>query len=165
MLKGQLVSLDSIRSSDAETLFEWINDPDLVRSNAPFSPVHYARHEDWMRSLSGRKDLALFAIRVGDDLVGSCQLFDIDPVHRSAELQIRIGKSTARARGYGTDAVKTLLRFAKEDLGLHTVWLRVFHNNPAAIRCYEKAGMGVCGKLREAAFVGGNWLDIVVMHI
>lgn len=165
MLQGEVVTLTSLHPADAEQLFAWINDPGLVRQSSSYTPVHYNGHKAWFRAVTQQPGAVIFAVRVGERLIGSCQLFDISPVHRSAELQIRIGDSAATGRGYGTDAVKTLLRFAAQDAGLHSVWLRVYANNQRAIRCYEKAGLTRCGCLRQAAFVDGQWLDTVLMQI
>jgi RimJ/RimL family protein N-acetyltransferase len=165
MLKGNLVTLTGTRQADSETFFRWINDPELVRHNAPFAPVHYVGHEAWFRSLADKKTLHFFCIRVGERLIGSCQLFDVHTIHRSAELQIRIGDASTRGKGYGTDAVRTLLRFAEKDAGLHSVWLRVFTDNERAIRCYEKAGMKRTGTLPQYAFIDGRWKDMAVMSV
>jgi len=162
MLKGQLVTLTSLRPDDSEPLFKWINDPDLIRNSAPFLPVHFANHEAWFKSVVSKPNFYIFAVRFDDRLVGSCQLFDVSPIHRSAELQIRI---SIQGKGYGTDAVRLLLGFAKRDLGLHSVWLRVFTTNKRAIRCYEKSGFKITGTLPEYAFVNGEWRDMSVMAI
>jgi RimJ/RimL family protein N-acetyltransferase len=165
MLNGKQVILTSLRPGDSETLFKWINDPELVRNNAPFAPVHYPNHRSWFESVASRANTYIFAIRANDVLIGTCQLFDVHPVHRSAEFQIRIGDSNFRGRGYGTDAVRTCLRFAQSDAGLHSVWLRTFANNEPAIRCYEKAGMTRCGVLREFAFIDGAWVDVAFFQV
>jgi RimJ/RimL family protein N-acetyltransferase len=165
MLKGDAITLTSIGPDDSEALYRWINDPELVRHNAPYAPVHYPSHVAWLQAIVQRPNFYIFAIRVVDLLVGTCQLFDVHPVHRSAEFQIRIGEAQARGKGYGTDALRTCLRFAQRDLSLHSVWLRTFASNAAAIRCYQKAGLQPCGRLREYAFIDGQWLDMVIMQI
>ncbi len=165
MLRGRSTTLTSIGPDDGYQLFLWINEPDLVRNNAPYAPVHFPSHQAWMESIRKRQDLYIFAIRVEGQLIGTCQLFNVHPVHRSAEFQIRIGESNLRGKGHGTDAIKTCLLFAKNDVGLHSVWLQVFSDNSVAIRCYEKAGMRKCGSLRECAFIDGSWKDMDIMQI
>jgi UDP-4-amino-4,6-dideoxy-N-acetyl-beta-L-altrosamine N-acetyltransferase len=159
------VTLSSIRVDDSETLFQWINDPETVRHNAPYRPVHWVNHEEWVRSLGKATNKVVFAIRADARLVGVVQLIDIDPVHRSAELTIRIGEEENRDAGFGTSALKQVVDFAWRDLNLHRVWLRVFANNPRAIRAYEKAGFVREGVLREAAHIDGHYMDIVAMGI
>ena len=157
------VALTSIGADDSETLFRWINDPETVRFNAPYRPVHWENHKEWLKSLGKTSTKVVFAIRVGPELVGIAQLIDIDPIHRSAELTIRIGDEANRGRGYGTEAVKLLVAFAWRDLNLHRVWLRVFSNNERAIKAYTRAGFVQEGVMREAAHINGKYVDMCVL--
>jgi RimJ/RimL family protein N-acetyltransferase len=90
-------------------------------------------------------------------------LHSIDHDHKSAELQIRIGERDSWGRGLGTEAVTLLVRRAFDGLGLHRVQLQVFATNARAIRAYEKAGFEVEGRRRDAVFVGGGYVDLLVM--
>lgn len=166
-IEGSRIRLSAIRPKDSASLFRWINDRELVVFNAGFHPVHAAQHAAWMRSIVNRNDVVVFAIRQkrGDRLIGVCQLHTISPVHRSAELQIRIGDARARGRGYGAEAVRLLVDFAFRDLNLHRVWLRVFRTNTRALKTYASAGFAKEGVMRDAAFVNGRFVDVVVMGI
>jgi RimJ/RimL family protein N-acetyltransferase len=55
-----------------------------------------------------------------------------------------------------------LLDYAFIVLGLHNVWLRVFADNPAGIRAYEKAGFRHIGRRRESRRMGGKVWDTVL---
>ena len=112
-------------------------------------------------------DSVIFGIRLleSNRLIGSCQLHSINHVHRSAELQIRIGEPFQRGQGYGTEAVRLLLDFAFKDLNLHRVYLHVFSTNAAAILIYKKVGFVHEGLLRKAAHIDGAYVDVVVMGI
>ena len=162
---GTKVKLTALAPGDSETLRAWINDRDLVLNNAPYRPVHAEQHEAWFAGAEQRADAVIFAIRVvdGDRLIGTCQLLHIHPVHRNAELQIRIGEADARGQGHGSEAVRLLLDFAFRDLNLHRVYLNVFASNAAAIRAYEKSGFVQEGVAREAAFIDGRFVDVVQM--
>lgn len=161
------VVLSAIRLADSPTLFEWINDRDLVLFNAPFHPTHEASHLDWVRGLARRQDLVAFAIRVRPSrrLIGICQLTAINRVSRSAELQIRIGEASARGKGLGREAVEALVDFGFDDLNLHRIALQVFATNTRAIKAYEAAGFKHEGTLRDAAFIDGRFVDVRVMAI
>lgn len=161
------VGLTPITRADAPQLFRWINDRDLVRFNSAYQPVHEPTHMQWLEGLTQRTDLVAFAIRIRRTgrLIGVCQLTAISRVHRSAELQIRLGDAAARGRGYGSEAVRLLLDHAFHDLNLHRVSLQVFATNAAAIRTYERAGFRHEGRLRDAAFIGGEYVDVRLMGI
>lgn len=165
MLRGERIALAPIRDEDSQTLFRWINERDEVLLSAPYKPVHGPDHDDWFEAIRSRRDVVIFGIRLLDDdrLIGSCQLHEIDHRSRSAELQIRIGDPGDRGRGYGGDALELLLKHGFDDLNLRRISLRVFATNERAMGAYLRAGFEEEGRLREAVYVGGEFVDVVVM--
>jgi RimJ/RimL family protein N-acetyltransferase len=159
------VTLSPLQGDDSDLLFTWINDRDLVVRSAPFKPVPRSEHDAWFEQIRRRDDVRIFGIREDGRLVGTCQLHSIHPVHRSAELQIRIGEPDARGRGLGTAAVARLLEFGFHELGLHRISLHVFATNEPALQLYERAGFRVEGVQREAACIDSVWVDVVLMAI
>ena len=166
-LRGEDVTLAPLRLSDSPLLFEWINDRDLVTLSAPFRPVSRLEHETWFEEVQRRPDMRIFGIRLieGDRLVGSCQLHAIHCLNRNAELRIRIGAADVRGRGVGTEATQLLLAFGFGQLELHRIYLEVFQTNEPALRLYRRVGFREEGVLREAAFIEGRWIDVVLMAI
>jgi RimJ/RimL family protein N-acetyltransferase len=166
MLESQ-VNLRPLRDSDSPLLYEWIIDRNLRIMNAPYLPISESQHHAWFSRICDRRDVAIFMIdeAATGRTIGTCQLREIDNVSRSAELQIRIGDVKNHNRGFGTAAVARLVQFGFEDLNLRRISLQVFMLNERAIRVYEKCGFVVEGRLREAAYVSGKWLDIVCMGI
>ncbi len=167
MLKGEKVVLTSLRREDSAELFRWINNPETVRFNSPFMPVHETNHASWLEGVGKDPAHIIFAIRKieSPEIVGMLQLIDIHPVHRSAELIIRIGEEGRRNHGTGSEAMRLAIQFAFKDRNLQRVWLQVFANNKRAIRAYEKAGFQQEGILRQACYISGNWIDLVLMAV
>lgn len=159
------VTLSALVAEDSDLLFGWINERDLVILSAPFRPVARAEHDLWFQRIRQREDVRIFGIREDGRLVGTCQLHSIHPVHRSAELQIRIGEPDARGRGVGTMATARLLEFGFHELALHRIYLHVLATNAAACRLYERAGFRVEGRQLQAACIEGVWVDVVLMAI
>jgi RimJ/RimL family protein N-acetyltransferase len=159
--------LTPLREDDSPTLFRWINDRELVTLSAPFEPVSEEAHRRWFEDVRARDDVEIWAIRIveGERLIGSCQLREIDPGGRRAELQIRIGEREAWGKGFGTEAVELLVRHAFEDLGLRWIELQVFATNRRAIRAYERAGFTRQHLLREAVEIDGRKVDVVMMAV
>ena len=58
-----------------------------------------------------------------------------------------------------------MLKHGFENLNLHRLWLRVFKNNQRAIRSYEKAGFTLEGKFREAQYLEGKYVDVMIMSM
>src|SRR4051794_19605729 len=76
MISGETIALTELRLSDSEALLRWINDPETVRFNAPFAPVHESRHAIWFDGILTDPTRIVFAVRVLDEprIVGLLQL-------------------------------------------------------------------------------------------
>jgi len=97
-------------------------------------------------------------------LVGDVGLLGIHRAGR-AELSIAIGEPSCWGRGYGSDAIRTLLRFGFGELGLRRVTLVADADNARGIRCYERCGFRHEGLLRAHRLRYGQPLDMVAMAV
>ncbi len=97
--------------------------------------------------------------------VGNCGFDKIDWRNRSGELGIFIGEKSYWSQGYGTEAVRLLVKHGFETLNLNRIFLRVFSNNLRAIRSYEKAGFIAEGHMRQAEFRHGAYKDVILMSV
>lgn len=68
-------------------------------------------------------------------------------------------------RGYCTEAVKRLVAYAREVMGMHRVCACHFPDNPASGRVLEKAGMTREGLLKGYLFKNGEFLDVVMWAV
>ena len=165
-MQSDYIRLRPMQKADAPLLYQWITNRELVIHNAPYFPVTESDHEAWIeRMMTKCSDLVIFVIEELESgrAIGTCQLVNINWIHRSAELQIRIGDSADQNRGIGSDAVNILCEFGYKDLNLHRIYLHVFANNNRAIRAYEKTSFKHEGLMRQAAFLNGERQDVVVM--
>ena len=92
-----------------------------------------------------------FSIRTlaEDKLIGELGLDVVNWSGRDAFVGLGIGETEYWSKGYGTDVMNVLLRFAFTEINLRRVTLTVFEYNPRAIRSYEKAGFRQEGHLRS----------------
>ena len=101
---------------------------------------------------------------MGSEVAGLCHLFHIDTFTRTAEVGISLGAS-ARGKGYGTDALRVLVRFAFERRNLRRVHLITLASNAGGLACYRKVGFVEEGRRREHAWVRGAYEDEVLMGL
>jgi len=167
MLESLDIVLAPLLAADSGLLWQWINERTDVIFSAPYKPVSESEHRAWFQSIQKRDDAVIFGIRRRDtdELVGTCQLVDVHPLHRHAELRIRIGTSQHRGCGFGSQAIELLLAFGFGDLNLHRIFLYVFEDNDRAIQVYRNSGFVEEGRLRDAAYVDGRFTTIVVMSV
>lgn len=164
LLSGQLVTLAAVNpDTDAEIIARWSDDSQFWRlaHTEPALPVRpgYVKQKLEDRPL----DLHAFAIRtqVDDRLIGLIGLHTIFWAHREAFMGIQIGERDYWGKGYGTDALRALLRYAFAELNLLRVSLSVLEGNDRAIRSYEKCGFRYEGRERQAwTYDGRRWDEI-----
>jgi RimJ/RimL family protein N-acetyltransferase len=167
MINSDSIILAPLISDDIPILFQWINDREIVLLNAPYKPVHENAHKQWFEKIQERTDLVILGIRhkESNKLIGSCQLLNINYIHRSAELQIRIAEKSEQGLGFGTAAIHLLISHAFFDLNLNRISVQVFSTNVRALYVYEKTGFKKEGILRQAAFIDGQYIDIIVLGL
>ncbi len=105
-----------------------------------------------------------FGIWVGDELVGNVGLFDINQIHRKAEIGYWIAERFTR-RGIMTQVVTKMLDYALVELGLNRVQLCCATNNKASARIAEKLGFTLEGVAREDRVLRGQRLSHQIWSI
>ena len=100
-----------------------------------------------------------------DKLIGELGLEVVNWSGRDAFVGLGIGEIEYWSKGYGTDVMKVLLRFAFTEVNLKRVSLGVFEYNPRAVRSYEKAGFRHEGRLRSLLSREGRRWDNLYMGI
>ncbi|HYM16735.1 MAG TPA: GNAT family protein [Dehalococcoidia bacterium] len=167
MIQGALVNLRPPELDDLDRDTRWINDREVTRYLSARYLVSRAAEEAWLRDHAGRPlsfSHAWFAIETKDGRhIGNTDLFEIVPEDRKANLGILIGEKDCWSKGYGTDAVRTLVRFAFDEMNLNRVELHVFAYNPRAVAAYRKAGFVEEGRMRAAHYAEGAHHDVIVM--
>lgn len=150
---------------DFSPVFCWMNDIAAARLDFAYRPVDMMTHRRWWHSLGRDQTKAVFAIRKTADLaiIGYVQITGINSVHRSAEIGIRIGEEKNRGCGYGKEALRLAVEFCWNHLNLNRVQSVVFKHNDRAIRAHQAVGFRKEGVLRKAAFIGGDWVDLILM--
>ena len=164
-LHDSQITLGPFMPEDAASLFLWLNDIDAANLDLAFRPIDWNAFQTWLADIGRNSSRVMFAIRkVSQPLIlGYLALTNIHSVHRSAEFGIRIGAAAERGKGYGQAAVALALKYAWQNLNLHRVQLNVLASNARAIGSYRAAGFEEEGRLTHAAFIDGQWVDVIIM--
>lgn len=166
MIPGQKTELHALEPEHLDAANDWINEHDITRFLTLHQPVPRGATRAWYESMLNNKNDYAFAIYTKRKKhIGTIGLHNIDWKNRNAMLGISIGAPNSRSLGYGEDAIRTLLRFAFNELNLHRVALHVYAFNARAIRCYEKCGFKNEGAMREFIFREGAFHDALNMGI
>jgi len=157
------------RLEHASLLARWYGDAEvrhwLHRSEDPLELFSREAFEQRIREVFVDPGEVRFVIEADPGvLIGVVGLIGIHRAGR-AELSIAIGETGSWGRGYGREAIRTLLRFGFGELGLRRVTLVADADNARGIRCYERCGFRHEGVLRQHRLRYGEPLDMVAMAV
>jgi len=130
----------------------------------------FRANEDVRRSFAEngllREDGGLLAIDVEGEAVGTVGWHRVATAPNSFTWNIGIGLlSSARGRGYGTQAQRALVRYLLGYTQAHRIEACTESDNYAEQRSLEKAGFTREGVVRGAAFRAGRWRDMVLYSV
>jgi RimJ/RimL family protein N-acetyltransferase len=138
LLVGATTRMRPVSQADLPTIQSWDEDPAIIDlMGRRFSEMTAG---EWFDSLSDGRCRAWVIETHGGRMIGELELAHINWRAGSAELRICIGEKDCWNCGYGTDAIRSALRYAFERLDLEEVYLRVFASNRRAVRVYERMG-------------------------
>ena len=172
ILKGELVRLSALDAEELSKAFaRWGRDSEFKRlldSNAIHLNSQKASQKWLEKEIEDQKsNQHWFSIRTldGDKLLGDIDLFVHNWSGRDAFVGLGIGERDFWGKGYGTDVMRVILRYAFTEVNVRRVTLTVFEYNPRAIRSYEKAGFRHEGRLRGLLNREGKRWDELFMGI
>ena len=164
MLSGKKTRLRDRQLADARDSYTWQTDPELAHLDA--SPVLSVSFVEYLTSYRYELDFPAstkrqYAIetRDGKQHIGYCSYYGINEVKGEAELGLMIGNRGYWNKGYGTDAVTTLLNHIFGKTILKRVYLKTLDSNHRAQRCFQKCGFTPCGQLNRDGY------DFMLMEI
>ena len=165
-LKGSKVTLRPGVESDYPLLYEWYNDNELNRLagwNSSRVTIDKLRYN--MSRSFGYDPMNLMIDNEEGVPIGTIQLYDFNDQDKNCKLGIRIGDRRYWGKGYGEDAVKTLLEYAFMKIDMYRVTLNVYEYNERAVKCYLKCGFQTEGRTRHSAYIDGKYYDEIIMGI
>ncbi len=138
---------------DVERVQAFAGDPEVTRFTH-WGPNSIADSEAFVRAAAGqardpaRQAFDLAAVTRADDvLIGSAAIRVEDPAHRRGEIGMVFHRS-AWGKGYATEALRALIRFGFDELGLRRIAATCHPDNLASAGALVKAGLRPEGRLR-----------------
>lgn len=134
------ISFIKVSTDLIDEYLEMVNDIDRVAQyiGNRRTPYSYEEEADF---ITGKleENAVIFSMieNKSHEFIGNIELMDIN--NECGELGIAI---TAKKQDmhYGTEAIKKMLEYGFDNLGLKRIFLKVYPNNERAIHVYEKCG-------------------------
>lgn len=159
-LRGELVELREVSEDDTESVYRLLGD-DTVTEWLSFDSRSVDECRVMLAGIRSRaavdpREEYYLGIAVCEDLIGFVRL------GRNGVSAAKLGyavRSDQWGHGYATDAVRTMMQFGFDQLGLHRVSAAVGPSNAASISVLRKVGMTKEGCIRDHVFTNGAWRD------
>lgn len=162
------MTLRAMSPADAEAMWRWNHDPDVMRWMDDTYPQSVEQVRAWLtdRPRNSYGDLLLGIEAAADaTLIGLVTLHGAEPETGIADLDIYLGEKRYWGGGHATDAMRTICRYGFQAMRLHKITLTVVTENTAARRVYDKVGFVEEGRLRQVFRRDGQWYDMYSMGL
>jgi RimJ/RimL family protein N-acetyltransferase len=155
------VNLRPFVESDLPTYVRWRNDPEVAKylARSEMSP------DDVRAWFEGAGTNHRYGVELNGKLVGYGVIEQIDTTNKKCEVGVIIGEKNEWGKGLGRTVARELTRIAIHELDLHRVLAVASAENPASIACFKAAGFCEEGRLRDAYYREGRFIDLVLLSV
>jgi diamine N-acetyltransferase len=160
--------LRAIEPEDLDFLYTIENDSDMWDVGVANTPYSHFLLNKYLLSCSSDiyadRQMRLVMETEKGTPVGLLDIFNFEPQHLRADLGIAVLRSE-RNHGYGLEAVKLAVEYAKNVLHLHQLCAVVAHNNKPSLKLFHDAGFQDNALLKDWIFDGKEYHDASLMQI
>jgi len=171
VLRGELVNLRAVDRHDSDSIYRWLNNPDVMRcwglpSSTPSLTEVQRQVEDWLDQ-EGRlgRPACLIIETLEAEVIGFVPFGEYKRDSRSMELSLMIGEPGWWGRGVGTDVLETVIAACFDDWNLRRLWARSEALNERAHRLFKRFGFFHEATLRDASYFEGQYHDVLVFGL
>lgn len=155
-----------IVKGDIPIIYKFVTDQDIAYMTDYDRSLTY---EDFKSKyelyFSGRtENLRIFSIVLDNIVIGKMEI-GYDLIDKAGIFDIIIGNKQLWGRGISVKALNVLFSYGFNNLGLNRLSCEVYRFNERSLRLMKKMGMHVDGMLREAQFIHGQFVDIVIFSL
>lgn len=140
IIKSDKLSIVPLQLNNVYDLRNWDKYKDPLFDDYNFPELDDSEVRDWYRSRVSESSSKSFAVLLEEkETIGLINIKNIRRLLKVANLGIVFNPKYID-KGYGTTALKSILRYYFETMDMRSLYLDVAVHNKRAIRCYEKCG-------------------------
>jgi RimJ/RimL family protein N-acetyltransferase len=163
MIEGKKVILRNVEPEDLEDYYELSNDMNEI---GPYWSLHLQTKaqikEKYDKNLWGEHFGQLMITTKDGKRIGLIHFFKGIPYVVGYEIGYFLFRKEDRGKGYMSEACQLFIDFLFLSKRISRLQLCFFEGNKPSIKIGEKCGFVYEGKLREAAFHRGQYLNVLV---
>ena len=143
---------------------ELVNDKSIQKFTLT-KEKEYSREKEmsWINNVLENNDLVFSMIeKYSNKFIGNASLDKISV--DEAEIAISI-KNSMQNKGYGLEALKTLIRYARKELNFKSLIAIIFSNNERGLHCFQKLGFSEYKRENNVKEENGQCVDDVYLRL
>ena len=162
-LATERLTLRELTHKDTEDHFALFSNPKIAEAHGQ-RPFQKIVDSEWFINYYADAFKKKEAIRWGMVLkgkravIGTCGFHQLSKRHHRAEIGYELHPDYWR-QGLASEAIRAILRFGFEEMGLHRIEANVDPNNDASANLLRKLGFTEEGFLRERFYDNGRFVD------
>lgn len=150
----------TVKDTYDENYLDWFNDQEVTKYNSHgLFPKNEKELNEFRESLS--KGNLILKIICDTLWIGNVSLQSFDWINRSCEFAVVIGNKDFWHKGICTEAAKVLFYHAFKKLNIRRIWSGTNSKNIGMENVFKKLGMSYEGCFRDAAYINGEYTDVV----
>lgn len=168
-LGGQNIYLREVRPSDVtESYYRWMNDSAITQFlESRFYPNTMENLNEYVKTKQSDPNNLFLAIVTKENHchIGNIKLGPINWIHRLAEVGVIVGEKDCWGKGYASEAISLVTKFAFDTLNLHKLIAGCYETNQASVKAFQKAGFHIEGIWKSQLYYQGGYVDNIVLAI
>lgn len=160
--------LRPILYEDVQFLNKWKNDPETFQYlGGGYRPTSIDEQKKWMDSLVVQSEInKRFMIhpKESKNPIGMIGLYNINWIHRTAEMGIYIGEKEWYRKGMAQKAYEEIEHFAAYFLNLRKLKAFTVKDNEQAVNFFVKQKYNVVGELFDERYIKGKYCNLFILE-
>lgn len=170
MFNGRLIRLRALEPGDAETIFRFRQDSEILRHEGrpswPQSLADLRYRLEKLPEIEGQGDDMQLAVEtLAGEMVGEINIQLADPKHGTFALGIGLGERSAWGKGYAKEAVVLILRFMFMERRYQKCNVGIYAFNDRSLALFRRLGFVEEGCLRRNYFANGRYHDEIALGL
>ncbi|MFA5573593.1 MAG: GNAT family N-acetyltransferase [Brumimicrobium sp.] len=165
MLQGDKIFLRQVDEADVNKILLWENDIENWRfsdSIAPFSLIEIQEYVRTASQIYQNQQLRMMICLSDSQMpIGTIDLYEVNFKHQRAGVGILIYGKEHRGKGYASESLKIIEKYAKEVLGLTQLFCDIHADNKNSIELFLKNGFEQTGRKKNWFRNKNGFMDVL----
>jgi RimJ/RimL family protein N-acetyltransferase len=168
-LEGKRIYLRELKQEDVTASYlGWMNDPRITRftdSRGQHYSLESLKRYVADKQKSKNEEFLSIIIKQEKRHIGNIKLGPVNLADNHADIGILIGDREYWGKGYATEAIGLVKKYAFEHLGLHRLTAGSVSSNQGSIKAFLKNGFEIEGIRRQHVRIDGSYVDGILLGL